>query len=105
MSGIWALLNAVTGEDVFLQLSEYFSSLLSFEQFASSNAATMVHYPPGELLRAERLLSSLLQPPIHGSISRGPLRDEGLRVSTTPRPFQMVTVMGNTIVSLLLKHT
>lgn len=49
MSGMWALINAVTGEDVFLQLSEHIYSLLGFEQSTAFDATTMSHYPPGKL--------------------------------------------------------
>lgn len=49
MSGMWTLINAVTGEDVFLQLSEHIYSLLGFEQSTIFDATTMSHYPPGKL--------------------------------------------------------
>lgn len=49
MSGMWALLNAVTGDDVFLQLSQRFHSLLGLEQSSTFDLTAMPHYPPGKL--------------------------------------------------------
>lgn len=57
MSGMWALLNAVTGEDVFLQLSDHVTSLLGFERSTTSNEFTMSHYPPGECANPQRMVS------------------------------------------------
>lgn len=58
MSGMWALLNAVTGEDVFLQLGHHFHSFLGFERSTTFEEMTMIHYPPGELVRGSVCLTN-----------------------------------------------